>query len=105
MVKVKRIPGNRKQFLANNKIVEDGQIFDVHEKVYAANKDALQVVEEDGEAAKDQTPDYTKMKFEEVKAEADKRGLEVEGSGKDGNVIKSDYEKALKADDEAKAEE
>lgn len=43
-----------------------------------------------------QTPD-------ELKTEAESRGLTVEGTGKDGNVLKGDLVAALEADDASKA--
>lgn len=33
--------------------------------------------------------------IDELRAEADKRGLQVQGSGKDGRVLKADLQKAL----------
>lgn len=42
---------------------------------------------------------FDKLNLDELKAEADKRGLEVEGTGKDGNVLKADLVAALEADD------
>lgn len=43
--------------------------------------------------------DYGSQQKEDLQAEADKRGLEVQGSGKDGNVVKADLVSALEADD------
>lgn len=45
---------------------------------------------------------YTGTK-DELQAEADERGLEVEGSGANGNVTKADLIAALEADDAANA--
>lgn len=42
---------------------------------------------------------YADRKVDELQAEADERGLEVEGSGKDGKVLKADLVAALEADD------
>lgn len=44
-------------------------------------------------------PDYSKMTPAELQGEADKRELEVEGSGANGNVVKADLVSALEADD------
>lgn len=46
-------------------------------------------------------PDYQGMSPEDLHALVDERGLEVEGTGKDGNVTKGDLVKALKAADAA----
>lgn len=43
---------------------------------------------------------YSGQSVEELQAEADKRGLEVEGTGKNGNVLKGDLVAALEQDDE-----
>lgn len=42
---------------------------------------------------------YDSMKPEELQAEAESRGMTVEGTGKDGNVLKADYVAALVAAD------
>ena len=42
---------------------------------------------------------YDSQTKDDLQAEADKRGLEVEGTGKDGNVVKADLVAALEADD------
>ena len=39
---------------------------------------------------------YDDMKVDDLQAEADRRGLTVEGTGKDGNVVKADLIKALR---------
>lgn len=44
---------------------------------------------------------YAGQTADELQAEADERGLEVEGTGKDGNVLKADLVSALEADDES----
>ena len=44
---------------------------------------------------------YAAQSVEELQAEADSRGLEVEGSGADGRVLKADLVTALEAHDEA----
>lgn len=44
---------------------------------------------------------YLAMKPEDLQAAADERGLSVEGTGKDGNVLKSDLVTALAAHDAA----
>jgi hypothetical protein len=49
--------------------------------------------------APDSPADYESMSVEDLKAEADRRGLTAEGTGKDGNVLKTDLVKALQADD------
>ena len=46
---------------------------------------------------------YTGQKAADLQEEADKRGLVVEGTGKDGAVVKADLVKALEADDAANA--
>jgi hypothetical protein len=45
------------------------------------------------------TGDYANHKVEELAGEAQRRGLEVTGTGKDGNVLKEDLVKALEAAD------
>jgi hypothetical protein len=42
---------------------------------------------------------YEKRPADELQAEADRRGLEVEGTGADGNVLKKDLVAALEAHD------
>jgi len=44
---------------------------------------------------------YADQNADALKAEADRRGLEVEGTGKDGNVLKADLVSALEAHDKA----
>jgi hypothetical protein len=41
--------------------------------------------------------DYDSQQVDDLQAEADRRGLEVEGTGADGNVLKKDLVAALKA--------
>jgi hypothetical protein len=43
--------------------------------------------------------DYADQHVDELRAEVEKRGLEVQGSGADGNVLKKDLVAALEADD------
>jgi len=43
--------------------------------------------------------DYSDLDPEHLEAEVNRRGLEVEGTGKNGNVLKKDYIAALEADD------
>lgn len=43
--------------------------------------------------------DYSSLTVEELQALADGRDVTVEGTGKDGNVLKSDLVRALQADD------
>lgn len=60
--------------------------------------------EETGESVPESdsdTVDYDKKSVEELEDEVDRRGLEVEGTGADGNVLKKDLVAALKADDAA----
>lgn len=45
------------------------------------------------------TGDYGSHKADELQAEADRRGLSIEGTGAGGNVLKDDLVKALEADD------
>lgn len=47
------------------------------------------------------TGDYASQKPSDLQAEADRRGLTVEGTGADGNVLKADLVAALEADDAA----
>lgn len=47
--------------------------------------------------------DYSGQDAADLKTEVEKRGLEVEGSGANGRVVKDDMVKALAADDAAKA--
>ena len=49
----------------------------------------------------DTTTGYAGQGADELKAEAEKRGLEVEGTGANGNVLKADLVAALEADDKA----
>lgn len=44
---------------------------------------------------------YDDMGVDELKAEVDRRSLDVTGTGKDGNVLKKDLVAALEADDKA----
>lgn len=46
-----------------------------------------------------ETDGYVGWKVDDLAAEAEKRGLTVEGSGKDGKVVKADLVAALDADD------
>lgn len=59
----------------------------------------------DGEADAEQTAPtgYADQGVDDLKAEAEKRQLDVEGTGANGNVLKDDLVKALEADDVAKA--
>lgn len=50
-------------------------------------------------AAEEGDTSYSKQRVEDLREEADRRGLEVEGTGADGNVVKDDLVKALEADD------
>lgn len=50
-------------------------------------------------AGTDEATNYNSMNVEDLQAEADRRGLTVEGTGKDGNVLKSDLVAALEASD------
>jgi hypothetical protein len=45
------------------------------------------------------TGDYDSHSVEELQVEADRRGLTVEGTGANGNVVKGDLVSALEADD------
>lgn len=49
------------------------------------------------------TFDYSGASVDEVEAEFNARGLTAAGSGKDGNLLKSDMVKALEADDATRA--
>lgn len=51
------------------------------------------------EASSAEEGDYSSMNSADLKAEADERELEVEGSGANGNVTKADLVKALEEDD------
>lgn len=44
---------------------------------------------------------YNALKVADLETEAEKRGLEVEGTGKDGKVVKADLVAALEAADAA----
>lgn len=59
----------------------------------------------DGEVDTTQTTStgYANQGVDELKAEAEKRELDVEGTGANGNVLKDDLVQALEADDLAKA--
>lgn len=48
----------------------------------------------------DDVPPYDEWKKADLEAEAERRGLEVEGSGNNGAVVKADLVAALEADDE-----
>jgi pyruvate/2-oxoglutarate dehydrogenase complex dihydrolipoamide acyltransferase (E2) component len=55
-----------------------------------------------GETAASETAsetDYSKLQVEDLEQLAEERGLEVEGTGKDGNVVKADLVKALQHSD------
>lgn len=43
---------------------------------------------------------YDDLPVEQLQAEADRRGLDIEGTGKDGNVLKADLVTALQAHDD-----
>ena len=47
--------------------------------------------------------DYNDQSVDDLQAEADSRGLTVEGTGANGNVLKADLMTALEEDDAAKA--
>lgn len=53
---------------------------------------------------KDDDKGYAGQKVGELEAEVAKRELEVEGSGKDGKVVKADLVAALEADDATASE-
>lgn len=55
----------------------------------------------DAGALERDTDSYAAKSPEELQAEADRRGLNVEGTGKDGNVLKADLVAALEAHDQA----
>lgn len=55
--------------------------------------------EEDPGESGDGTVDYESKSVEALEELADERGLEVEGSGQGGNVLKQDLVDALRADD------
>lgn len=57
---------------------------------------------ESASAAKESTG-YGSQKAGDLQDEADKRGLTVDGTGKDGAVVKADLVAALEADDAANA--
>jgi hypothetical protein len=48
---------------------------------------------------------YREMQVDDLQAEADSRGLTVEGTGANGNVLKEDLVTALEADDASKGVE
>jgi hypothetical protein len=48
-------------------------------------------------------PDYSELDVPALEEAVAERDLEVEGTGKDGNVVKADLIAALEADDQAKA--
>lgn len=71
-------------------------------EVFGDAEDAEETGEGDGQDAKSapsETVDYTGKSVDDLKVEAEKRGLEVEGTGANGNVVKDDVLKALQADD------
>lgn len=51
--------------------------------------------------AVDEAPDYDSMAPDSLAALADTRGVEVKGTGKDGNVLKKDLVAALKSADQS----
>jgi hypothetical protein len=55
---------------------------------------------EQAHRAERERPSYDQLTTSQLKAEADRRELEVEGTGKDGNVVKNDLVAALQAADE-----
>lgn len=62
-------------------------------------KARVRELEEELKAAKS-SPNYDKLSPEALQAEADKRGVAPQkGSGKDGNVVKSDLVQVLEEDD------
>lgn len=60
---------------------------------------ATPVRDDDGDVEKRSTIDYESRSREELQDEADRRDLAVEGTGKDGYVLKADLVAALAADD------
>lgn len=54
-----------------------------------------------GDADSDASEGYDAQTVDELEAEASRRGIEVTGTGKDGNVLKKDLVAALEADDKA----
>lgn len=71
---------------------------------YRAKVGDVKAAQDGGEAAREDPPvtnpealDVNGMSLDELQAEADRRGLTVEGTGKDGNVLKADLVKALSA--------
>lgn len=51
------------------------------------------------EECDDEDDPYEDASLKDLKAEAERRGLEVEGTGADGRVKKVDYQDALREDD------
>lgn len=79
--------------LTSGRVLDVGEIFE---------DDDLDLKVEDARII--QVPDrepYTHWPIDELEKEVDARGLEIAGTGKDGNVVKADMVTALEAHDEA----
>lgn len=97
--------------IASETLVVEDKAMGIHRKVVAGQPVPPDLVEAyqaaGGEAADqggsepdpDPVVDYDDWKVDDLKTEVEKRGLDVEGSGQDGRVVKDDLVDALKADD------
>jgi hypothetical protein len=74
---------------------------DVRKALIEAESDSAIEPAADDVVSEPITGDYESHKKDDLQAEADRRGLEVEGTGADGAVVKDDLVEALEADDAA----
>ena len=70
-------------------------LIDVGSAVMASCDDSQKAVGVNVETP-EKPSEFTKMKLWELKAEARKQGVEIEGTGSQGRITKSDFLKALK---------
>lgn len=95
-----------RQFIRTGGTVQAGAEFEATEEEarrYAREKNPL-AERVGGSADEEETESYeSSWNKDELQAEVEKRGLEVEGTGEGGRVLKADLAAALEADDAKKS--